>query len=465
MMSKKKKLHIPVEKNATYESSIVDFTHEGMGVAKIDGYPIFVEGAIKDEIVEFKVVKTGKKFSFGKLLKVIDPSPDRVEIKDKVYSQTGTMSLQHMSYDAQLRFKKGQVENALSKIGKFRDVPIFDTIGMENPYGYRNKAQVPVREKEGHLMTGFFRKHSHDVIPLEDFVIQDPVIDQTIVQVRNILEKFGLRGFDEENHRGDIRHIMVRRGYFTGDIMIVIVSRTKNLRYKEEIKQKIVEEISGVVSVIRNINTKKTNVILGEDFEVLYGEDDYTDNIFDFTFHISHQSFFQINSVQTEKLYQTALDYADLQGNETVIDAYSGIGTLTLSLAKDAGFVYGVEVVEPAVNNAIQNAKVNGIENVEFSVGKAEDWMVEKADQGTNVDVVVVDPPRKGLTESFVNAVLEATPEKMVYVSCNPSTLARDLRKLADGGYMVEKAQPVDMFPQTFHTECVVLLTKTNQKI
>jgi len=314
-------------------------------------------------------------------------------------------------------------------------------------------------------MTGFFRKHSHDVIPLEDFVIQDPVIDQTIVQVRNILEKFGLRGFDEENHRGDIRHIMVRRGYFTGDIMIVIVSRTKNLRYKEEITQKIVEEISGVVSVIRNINTKKTNVILGEDFEVLYGEDDYTDNIFDFTFHISHQSFFQINSVQTEKLYQTALDYADLQGNETVIDAYSGIGTLTLSLAKDAGFVYGVEVVEPAVNNAIQNAKVNRIENVEFSVGKAEDWMVEKADQGTNVDVVVVDPPRKGLTESFVNAVLEATPEKMVYVSCNPSTLARDLRKLADGGYTVEKAQPVDMFPQTFHTECVVLLTKTNQKI
>lgn len=441
---------------------IVDFTHEGMGVAKIDGYPIFVDGAIKDEVVEFKVVKTGKKYSFGKLLKVLEPSPDRVEIRDKVYSQTGTMNLQHMSYEAQLQFKKEQVENAIQKIGKFNDVPIFDTIGMDTPYGYRNKAQVPVREKDGHLVTGFFRKHSHEVIPLEDFVIQDPVIDQTIVQVRKVLESFGLRGFDEKNHRGDIRHIMVRRGCFTGDIMIVLVSRTKNLRYQEEITRKIVEEIPDVVSVIRNINTEKTNVILGKDSEVLYGKDDYTDKIFDFTFYISHQSFFQVNSVQTEKLYQTAIDYANLQGSETVIDAYSGIGTLTLSLAKDAKFVHGVEMIEPAVNNAIQNATVNGIENVEFSVGKAEDWMVEKADQGLKVDAVVVDPPRKGLAESFVNAVLEVMPGKMVYVSCNPSTLARDLRRLADGGYTVEKAQPVDMFPQTYHTECVVLLTKNN---
>jgi len=460
-MPKKKKLHIPVEKNATYESKVIDFTHEGSGIAKIEGYPIFVEGAIKGEVIEFKVVKTGKKFSFGKLLKIIEPSPDRVEIKDKVYSQTGTMNLQHMSYDAQLRFKRDQVENALLKIGKFNDVPVFDTIGMENPYGYRNKAQVPVREKDGHLMTGFFRKHSHDVIPLEDFVIQDPVIDQTIVQVRNILETFGLRGFDEENHRGDIRHIMVRRGYFTGDIMIVLVSRTKNLRYKQEITQKIIEEIPNVVSVIRNINTKKTNVILGKEYEVLYGEDDYTDKIFDYTFHISHQSFFQVNSIQTEKLYQTAIDYADLQGDETVIDAYSGIGTLSLLLTKNAKNVYGIEVVEPAVQNAIQNAKTNGITNVEFAVGKAEDWMVEKANQGEVVDTVVVDPPRKGLAETFIHATLEVMPEKVVYVSCNPSTLARDLRRLADGGYTVEKAQPVDMFPQTFHTECVVLLTKS----
>jgi len=460
----KKKWEIPVSKNKNYTEEIVDYTHEGLGIAKVDNYPVFIEGAIKGEEVEFEVVKTGKKFSTGKLMKVLKESPNRVEIKDDIYAQSGTMNLQHLSYEAQLAFKKEQVENVFRKIAKMPEVPIFDTIGMESPYEYRNKAQVPVREINGELATGFFRKHSHDLVPLDDFIIQDPKIDQAIAKVREILQGFRISGYNESKDSGDLRNIIVRRGHFTGDIMIVLVTRRKKLPNSHAIIQKITEEIPDVVSIIQNINLKKTNLVFGDDSKVLYGEDYYTDQLFGFTFKISHRSFFQVNSVQTEKLYQTALDYAGLEGNETVIDAYSGIGTLSLSLAKQAESVQGIEIVKDAVDNAKENAEINGIDNVEFSLGKAEDWMVGKAQAGMKADAVFVDPPRKGLAEEFVHAVLELEPEKIIYVSCNPSTLARDVKRLADGGYKAIKVQPVDLFPQTYHVEAVVLLERIGNK-
>lgn len=459
-MAKQANWEIPVQKNKIYTGQVVDFTHQALGIVKVNHYPIFIEGAIKGEEVQFKVIKTGKKYAYGKLIDVIAASPDRVEIKDKVYSQTGTMNLQHLSYPAQLQFKKDQVSNVVHKIAKLPTSLVNDTIGMENPYEYRNKAQVPVGDDGNGLYTGFFRKNSHEIIPLENFMIQDPVIDQTIVIVREILEKFGLRGYDEENHRGDIRHIMVRKGRYTGEVMVVLVSRTKNLRHKEAITREILEKVPKLVSVVRNINPERTNVILGKDFEVLYGEDYYTDRVFDHTFKISHQSFFQVNSKQMEVLYQTALDYANLNGEEVVVDAYSGIGTIALSLAEKAKKVYGIEVVPSAVRNAQENAQLNKLDNVEFMLGKAEEWMVDQVKDGLVIDVLVVDPPRKGLATSFVQSTLNASPTKIIYVSCNPSTLARDLKDFVGGGYQVQAIQPVDMFPQTYHIETVVLLTK-----
>lgn len=459
-MSKKKR-NIPVKKNKQYTEKIIDYTHEGLGVAKVDGYPIFIEEAMVDELVTFKVVKTGKNFGFGIVKDILEANKERVDPIGKVYSQTGTMDLQHMSYAAQLAFKKERVQEAIRKIGHIEDVDVKDTIGMNFPYEYRNKAQVPLREDGyGNLYTGFFRKRSHDVVPIDNFVIQHPAIDEAIITVRNILEEFGIRGYVEENHRGDIKHILVRRGQFTKEVMITLVSRTKNLRYKEEITKRIVDEVPNVVSVVRNINIKRTNVILGRDFEVLYGEDAYTDTLFNLTFKISHQSFFQVNSIQTEKLYQTAIDYADLSRNDIVIDAYSGIGTMTLVAAQKARQVYGIEVVKSAVKNAKENAKLNNIDNVTFEVGKAEEWMVNQAKKGLEIDVMIVDPPRKGLDKTFINAALETSPKRIVYVSCNPSTLARDLKLFTEGGYELKKVQPVDMFPQTYHVECVVLMEK-----
>ncbi|MFC6464125.1 23S rRNA (uracil(1939)-C(5))-methyltransferase RlmD [Marinilactibacillus sp. GCM10026970] len=460
MSKKNNNFTAPVLKNKDYTATVEDLTHEGFGVVKIDNFPVFVEGALPEEEVTFKVVKIGKKFAFGKLLEVLATSPDRVEILDKVYAQTGTMPLQHLSYDAQLRFKKDQVVRVFERIAKMPEVPIADVIGMDEPYGYRNKAQIPVRKINGKMETGFFRKNSHDLIPLEDFVIQDPKIDEAVVTVRDILKKFHIKPYDEINHKGDIRHILVRRGHYTGELMVVLVTRTSDLSRENEIIEAIKEKLPELVSLIQNINPEKTNVILGRDHRVLYGEDGYHDTLLGDTYFISHESFYQINPVQTQILYQTAIDYAELTGEETVIDAYCGIGTLTLGLAKKAKHVYGLEIVNTAIKNANRNVQVNDVDNVSFKVGAAEELMVEWNNRNDSVDVLVVDPPRKGLAKEFVDAVLVMKPKKMVYVSCNPATLARDLKLLHEGGYEVVQAQPVDLFPQTHHIETVVQLRR-----
>ncbi|WP_161878722.1 23S rRNA (uracil(1939)-C(5))-methyltransferase RlmD [Alkalibacterium sp. MB6] len=460
MAQQKKKWRAPVQKNDQLEGEVVDLTHEGLGVVKVDQYPLFVEGALTGETIQYKVIKTGKKFGFGRLEKVIEASPNRVDIVDKVYAQTGTMSLQHLTYDAQLAFKKEQVEKVLTKIAKLPDVKVNDVIGMDNPYGYRNKAQVPVRKIDGRLTTGFFRKNSHDLIPLEDFVIQDPKIDEAIVKVRDIMRRYHVKPYDEIDHKGWLRHIIVRRGYYTQQLMLVLVTTTSDFHRQDEIIEAIKKELPELVSIIQNINSEKTNVILGDESTVLFGTDAYQDQLLGFTFTISHQSFYQVNPLQTEKLYQTAVEYAGLTGEETVIDAYSGIGTMTLALAKEAKHVYGMEIVEPAVKNAKENAELNGVTNVSFETGPAEDIIVAWAKEGRHVDTIVVDPPRKGLASEFIEAVLTMKPQKMIYVSCNPSTLARDLKLLNEGGYDVKRVQPIDMFPQTTHVETVCLLTR-----
>lgn len=456
----KKDQTIPVNKNEQHTVTIEDLTFEGMGVAKINGYPLFIEDALPGEKAEVKIHKTGKTYGYAKVMNRLTSSKDRVPLKNRSYTRAGIAPLQHMSYAAQLAFKKKQVANVMQRIARMPEVPVLDTMGMEEPWGYRNKAQVPVRKVEGLLTTGFFRKNSHDLIPMEDFYIQDPKIDEAIIAVRDIMREYGVKPYNEKDNTGNLRHIVVRRGYHTGEMMIVLVTRTAKLFPTSKIIPAIQEALPEVVSIVQNVNPRRTNVILGEEAIVLYGEDKYRDELMGNTFEISHRSFYQVNPLQTEKLYQTVLDFAAMTGEETVIDAYCGIGTITLALAKKAKEVYGIEIVEMAVEDAKRNAALNGVENVTYQLGAAEEVMLKWAEEERTADLLVVDPPRKGLEGQFIDAVLEMKPSKMVYVSCNPATLARDLALLAEGGYNVEKIQPVDLFPQTNHVESVTLLTR-----
>lgn len=445
-----------------YQGRVEDLTHEGKGVVKVDGYPLFIEKVLPGEEIRYQPTKLNKKYGFGQVLEILKESPDRVPV-DKDHEENGAMPLQHLAYEKQLDFKENLVRQNLARIGGLEEVPVYPTIGMDQPLGYRNKVQVPVQLMNGQLETGIFKKGSHDLLPIEDSKIADPEIDKAVVKVRDILREHQIKAYNERDHVGDIRHILVRRGYYTGELMLVLITRREILPKEEEIVADILEGLPETVSIIQNINPKKTNVILGRDFKILYGEDVYRDRLLDFNFEISHQSFYQVNPTQTEKLYQIALDYADLDGDEVVLDAYCGIGTISLALSQNAQKVYGIEIVAPAIENAKRNAALNGVDNVEFFVGAAEKVLPKWAKEGRKIDVMVVDPPRKGLDQDFIQASLTLSPEKIVYVSCNPATLARDLKLYAENGYQVHKAQPVDLFPMTTHVECVVLMSRTDR--
>lgn len=449
------------KKNMTLEGRVIDLTSKGEGVVKIDSFPFFVEGTIPGEWVEFKSILLKKNFGIGRLEEIIEASPDRVEIKDDIGRQIGTMSLQHMAYSRQLEYKHDVVEAAFQRIGHFEDVEIRPTLGMEHPWEYRNKAQIPVREINGQLSTGFFRRNSHDLIPVEDFYIQDPVIDETLVKVREILRDLDLPAYDEEKHAGLIRHIIVKRGHYTGQIMIILVTNKADLPHESELVERIVSSVPNLVSLMQNVQPKVTNVIIGQEQRVLWGQDYYEDQMLGLTYRISAKSFFQVNTTQAETLYRTAIEAADLQGTETVLDAYSGIGSISLSLAQHAGRVYAMEIVDEAVEMARLNAEANGVDNVTFEAGPADVWLAKWQEQGIHFDVAVVDPPRKGLDGDFIETLLELAPDKIVYVSCNPATQARDVRIMADGGYELQFVQPVDLFSQTPHTEAVALLTRS----
>lgn len=451
---------LPVKKNEYYEVMIEDLTHEGMGVAKVDGYALFIPDVLKGEHVKIKVVKTKKGFGFGKLVEVMKESPERTEPICEVYGQCGGCMLQHMSYDEQLHFKENLVKNNLERIGHFSNLEVRPIIGMQDGFYYRNKAQVPVRMQNEKVTAGFFRPRSHDIIDMKKCYIQHETNNELIQIVRDVMEELHIDPYDEEKHRGVVRHIMTRIGVKTGEVMLVLVTKTQKFPMQEIFVQKMVERYKGITSIIQNVNSKRTNVILGEKNNLLYGEPTIKDYIGDIQFEISPHSFFQVNPEQTEKLYREALNAAQLTGKETVIDAYCGIGTISLFLAKQAKKVYGVEVVPEAIQDAKRNAKLNEIENIEFEVGKAEETMGKWKEVNIKADVIVVDPPRKGCDRALLDTMIEMKPTRVVYVSCNPATLARDLRVLADGGFNVEYVQPVDMFPQTNHVETVVLMSR-----
>ena len=451
----------PVQKNQTVTLQFEDLTHEGSGVAKMDGYPIFVPLGLPGERADVRVVKVNKRFAFGKLIHLHEKSEHRVDPPCNVFHKCGGCQLQHMTYEMQLEMKRNQVKNVMQKVAHLPDVPVHPVLGMEEPWRYRNKIQIPVGEKNGELITGFYQQRSHRIIDdMETCVIQDELGDKIVEAVRQIGTDLGIRAYDEQAHRGELRHIIVRTAYTTNEAMLVLVTRTKTLTKQAEIMERITKEFPEITSIIHNVNSEKTNVILGKKSRTIYGADYIYDKIGDLEFAISAQSFYQVNPTQTKVLYDKALEYANVDKNDVVIDAYCGIGTISLFLAQKAKKVYGVEIVPEAIDDAKKNAKHNQMDNVEFVVGEAEKVMPWWTKQGLRPDVIVVDPPRKGCDASLLEAMIAMEPERIVYVSCNPSTLARDLRILEDGGYQTQEIQPVDMFSQTSHVECVSLLTR-----
>ncbi|AEB75128.1 RNA methyltransferase [Clostridium botulinum] len=464
---------IPVEKNKEYIVDISALGFEGEGIAKIDNYAIFIPEAMIGEKVKIKIVKVKKNFAYGKLIEILETSKNREIPVCDIYKRCGGCSIQHFNYDAQLEFKKNRVKDCLERIGKLQVITkeeknisyldnklaiLHDTLGMQNPYRYRNKVQLPVGEENGEIKIGFYAPRSHNIIDMDICYIQDEVGDTVVSLTREWMEKYNIKPYNEEKNVGIVRHIMIRRGFNTNEVMVVIVTRTNELPHKEELIELILKNIDGVTSIVQNINSKKTNVVLGLNNITLYGKEYISDYIGEFKFNISPLSFFQVNPIQTEVLYNKALEYAALTGNEVVFDAYCGTGTISLFLSKNAKKVYGVEIVEDAIENAKINAKENNVNNAEFIVGKSEEVIPNLIKQGIKADVVVVDPPRKGCDKSLLDAIGNMKPDRIVYVSCDPGTLARDLAILDELGYETKEVQPVDMFPQTGHVENVVLL-------
>lgn len=449
----------PVVKNQEFDATVIDLTYEGNGVVKVDDFPIFVANAVPGEEIRVGITKVAGTYAFGRVIKTLKESAGRNKDVDVATLTTGIAPLAHLNYDAQLRFKQNQIQELFKK--QHIDVEVSETLGMENPTGYRNKAQIPTRELRGELTTGFFRRGSHNLMPIEDFYIQDPEIDKAIVVIRDILRKYHIPAYNEFEHTGVIRNIMVRRGYYSHEMMVVLVTRSKKVPGAEMIVADIREALPEVKSIIQNVNQEKTNVILGEKNNTLWGKDVITDTLFGKKFVIGPNSFYQVNPQTTETLYQLAADKAGLTGDEEVIDAYSGIGTISLTIADRVKSVLGVEVVPGAVDDAKRNADINGVNNAKFELGKAEEKMVEWHEAGMRPDVIFVDPPRKGLTPELIDAATGMEPEKFVYISCNPATLARDTVQILENGYHIQgPVQPIDQFPQTTHIESVTVFVK-----
>lgn len=453
-----------IEKNKEYILDIVSQGYEGEGIAKInDTFTVFIEGALKGERVNVRIVKSKKSFAYGKLLEVIEPSLERCEAKCSIHKRCGGCKLQYSTYKEQLNFKFERVKDCITKIGKLDESIVQFPLGMDEPWRYRNKVQLPIGMVNGELKIGFFAPRSHEIIDMETCLIQDEIADKVVGITRTWIKKNNIKPYNIDgkyDETGILRHIMIRRGFTTNEVMVVLVTNGSKLPNKDEFISLITENIPGIKSIVQNINSKPTNVILGQECITLWGESTISDYIGEFKFNISPLSFFQVNPVQTEVLYNKALEYAGLTGDETVFDAYCGTGTITLFLSQKAKKVYGVEIIPQAIENANINAKENNVNNVEFFVGESEVVIPDLINKGIKADVVVVDPPRKGCDVKLLNAITNIDAKKIVYVSCDPSTLARDLAILEGNGYKTVKVQPVDMFPHTAHIENVALLIK-----
>lgn len=456
-----------MNKNDVAEIKIEDMGINGEGIGKVNGYTLFIKDAIIGDYLRVKVMKAKKNYGYARIVEVIEPSKDRVEAKCPVAQKCGGCQIQEMSYEKQLWFKEKKVLGNLERIGgvdpeylKEISDPI---VGMEEPFRYRNKAQFPIgKNKEGRAVAGFYAGRTHSIVENEDCLLGVEENKELLKCILTFMDDYKVSAYDEESHSGLVRHVLIRHGFKTKEIMVCIVINGKNIPNSEKLVSRLLA-IKDISSLTLSVNREKGNVIMGKEIKLLYGKGYITDYIGNVKYQISPLSFYQVNPTQTEKLYGLALDYAQLEGKETVWDLYCGIGTISLFLAEKAKKVYGVEIVPEAIEDARNNAKINKIENAEFFVGKAEEVLprLYKEEQ-VKADVIVVDPPRKGCDESLLATMVEMEPKRIVYVSCDSATLARDVKYLCDKGYKLEKVRALDQFPMTVHVESVVLLTKVH---
>lgn len=458
------------KKNDVVNIKIIDMDEKGQGIGKVEGFTLFVKDTVIGDVAEVKVMKTKKTYGFAKLMKIITPSPDRIEPACPYARACGGCQLQEMSYDAELRFKENKVKNNLIRLGGFPEEftesikePI---VGMNPCFRYRNKAQYPVGvDKEGNPIVGFYAGHTHDIIANTDCLLGREVNQKILRIILDFLKKEKIKPYNETTNAGLFRHVLIREGFKSGEIMVCIVINGKSFPKEKELCEKLVSEVPEIASICLNVNEEKTNVIMGNTTKVLWGKETVSDTLGEVKFNISARSFYQVNPVQAEKLYSKALEYANLSGKESVWDLYCGIGTISLFLARNAGKVYGVEIIPEAIEDAKENALANGITNAEFFVGKAEEVLPEfysgKNDSDMlHPDVIVVDPPRKGCDEKCLETMLLMEPDRIVYVSCDSATLARDLKILCAEKYELKAWQVYDQFCKTVHCETVALLSK-----
>ena len=451
------------KKNDMLTVTIEDMGHEGEGIGKVDGYTVFVKDAVIGDTVQAKIMKAKKNYGYARLMEIITPSPDRVEPLCPYARQCGGCQIQALSYEKQLEYKENKIRNNLIRIGGFSEdeLPMEPMIGMENPFHYRNKAQFPVGvDKEGNIVTGFYAGRTHSIINNRRCYLGVEVNEKILDIVVDYMEKYHVSAYEESSGKGLIRHVLIRYGFHSKEIMVCLVINGNRLPASEHLIEEL-RKIPGMTSITMNVNRERTNVILGREVKLLWGQTYITDTIGNVKYQISPLSFYQVNPVQTEKLYGKALEFAGLGGGETVWDLYCGIGTISLFLAQKAKQVYGVEIVPAAIEDARRNAALNGIENAEFYVGKAEEVLPEKYEkEGIYADVIVVDPPRKGCEESVLETMVKMQPKRIVYVSCDSATLARDLKWLCGKGYEIQRIVGCDMFGETVHVETCVLLSK-----
>ncbi|WP_371381200.1 23S rRNA (uracil(1939)-C(5))-methyltransferase RlmD [Sporomusa aerivorans] len=456
--------NLPVTKGQAYTIEITGLGHSGEGVGRYQDFTVFVPGALPGETVTAEITTVKKTYAVGALTTVRIPSPYRIVPECGIYDRCGGCQLQHLKYEEQLQAKRRQVVDAVTRIGKLPDVVIHPTLGAGNPWYYRNKMQFPVGSQQGNVVIGCFSQGSHDIVDTDNCLIQHQSNNAIVRELRAIIAELGITPYDEQTGQGVIRHVLGRVGTATGEIMVVLVTATDRLPKREALIERLKAKVSGLVSIVQNINSKKTNIIMGDKTVTLWGRDTITDKLGEFSFNISARSFFQVNTVQAEVLYNQAVQYAGLTGSETVIDAYCGTGTITLFLARHAARVYGIEIIEQAIRDARQNAVNNQVDNAEFIVGDAVEVMPRLYKQGIRPDVVVVDPPRAGCEQKVLETFARMEPKRIVYVSCNPASLARDLAVLSGLGYEAGEIQPVDMFPMTYHVESVALIVRKSQE-
>ena len=450
-----------LSKNKEYVVDIVDIGQGGVGIGKYEGFTVFVEGGLIQDKVKVRINKSKKNYAVGDIVEIIEKSPFRVDrICSDDLKDCGGCQIQELDYNKQLELKTNEVKQVISRIGKLENVEIHETIGMQSPCRYRNKAQFPIQNINGSTAIGFYKKKSHDVIPTDMCVIQHDINDKIIKIIKTYIQAYNVSIYNETTHTGVLRHLVTKVGFTTNEVMVVLVANGTNLPHLNELASVLKENILGFKTLVLNVNKAKTNVILGKENKVIYGNGKINDYIGDLVFEISPLSFFQVNPVQTEVLYNKALEYAELKENDTVFDIYCGIGSISLFLAQKATKVYGIEIVEDAIKDAKINAKLNNLNNVEFYVGKAEEVVPKMYSEGKTANVVVVDPPRKGCDEKVLDTIVSMKPDRVVYVSCNPSTLARDLAYLDERGYKCVEIQPVDMFPHTMQVECCAKIVK-----